>query len=440
MTQKDPPQAAPRPEIAVIGAGPAGLMAAEVLAQGGATVRIYDGMAAPGRKFLLAGRGGLNLTHSEDFGTFLTRYGAAATHLRPALEALAPQALRDWCAALGERTLVGTSGRVFPASFKASPLLRAWLRRLAAQNVTFVPRHRWMGWDTDGNIVFATPNGPVAERADAVVLALGGASRPRLGSDGSWTQILREEGIGIAALRPANCGFAAAWSEKFKSRFAGAPIKGAAYSFAAQALRGEAVVTKNGIEGGAIYALSAPLRDAVLAQGEAVLNIALRPDLSPQDIEARLSRSSEGRKPSLSTLLRKALKLSPVAIGLLYEASLQAKEPLAALSRARLAALINAVPVRISGVAPIARAISTAGGLRFEEIDENFMLRKKPGVFIAGEMLDWEAPTGGYLLQACFSTGAAAGKGALQRLGDSASLSGATDAVHSSPRLRGEDG
>ncbi len=406
-----------RPKAAVVGAGPAGLLAAEILAQGGAEVTVYDVMPSPGRKFLLAGRGGLNLTHSEDVEQFVTRYGAAAPYLRPALEKFSPQALRAWCAELGEPTFVGTSGRVFPRSFKASPLLRAWLRRLAALGVTFTPRHRWTGWDREGALLFEGPEGTVARKPDATVLALGGASWPRLGSDGFWTKTMAEAGVGLAPLRPANCGFLVDWSVNFRARFAGQPVKGACFSFADQNLRGEAVITSSGLEGGAVYALSATLREAVLKDGEALLHIALRPDLAATEIEERLRRHLAGRKPSLSNLLRKALKLSPVAIGLLYEARLGTAEPLSTLAPDRLAQLINAVPLRISGVAPVARAISTAGGILFDEIDENFMLRRRPGVFVAGEMLDWEAPTGGYLLQACFATGAAAGRGALKWLG-----------------------
>ncbi len=410
-------------KIAIVGAGPAGLMAAEVLARAGGEVTVYDSMPSPGRKFLLAGRGGLNLTHSEDSERFIARYGAAAAHLRRAIEEFPPSALQAWCAELGEATFIGSSGRVFPASFKASPLLRAWLKRLAAQGVTFMPRHRWIGWDAEAALVFETQAGRVTQRADACIFALGGATWPRLGSDGLWNATMTEAAIGVSPLLPANCGFCVDWSENFRSRFAGAPIKGASFSFAGQDLRGEATITKGGIEGGAIYALSGALRAAVLADGEAVLHIALRPDLSQSEVEDRLRRHLGGHKPSRANLLRKALKLSPVAVGLLYEAQLNASEPLSALSPDRLAPLINAVPVRICGIAPMARAISTAGGILFDEIDENFMLRRKPGMFVAGEMLDWEAPTGGYLLQACFSTGAAAARGAAKWLEHKAAAS-----------------
>ena len=410
-------------KIAVIGAGPAGLMAAEVLAHTGGAITVYDSMPSPGRKFLLAGRGGLNLTHSENIDRLIARYGAAATHLRRPIEEFPPQALRAWCAALGEPTFIGSSGRVFPASFKASPLLRAWLKRLAAQGITLMPRHRWIGWDTEGALLFETPAGRVAQRVDACIFALGGASWPRLGSDGFWKKILTEAEIGVSPLQPANCGFCVDWSESFRGRFAGVPVKGAGFSCAGQNLRGEATITKNGIEGGAIYALSRALRETFLAEAGAVLHIALRPDLTEPEIEKRLRRHLLGRKPSLSNLLRKALKLSPVAIGLLYETQPKASEPLSALTSDRLAQLINAVPLHISGIAPMARAISTAGGVLFDEIDENFMLRRKPGVFVAGEMLDWEAPTGGYLLQACCATGAAAGRGVYEWLKKKAAAS-----------------
>ncbi|TAL80135.1 MAG: TIGR03862 family flavoprotein [Beijerinckiaceae bacterium] len=404
-----------RPKIAVVGAGPAGLMAAEVLAQGGAAVTIFDQMAAPGRKFLLAGRGGLNLTHSEEFERFLTRYGDAAAFLRPAIESFSQENLRAWSAGLGEDTFIGTSGRVFPASFKASPLLRAWLKRLDALGVRLLPRHHWIGWDEAGSLRFATPDGTITETAAATVLALGGASWPRLGSDGAWTKPLAAAGIGLAPLRPANCGFGVAWTDSFRERFAGAPIKGSSFSFADKTVRGDAVVTGSGIEGGAIYALSALLREAVMRDGAAVLRISLRPDLATEDIEARLRRHAEAKqKLSLANLLRKALKLSPLAIGLLHEASLADHAPLSSLSLTQMAQLIASVPVRLVGVAPISRAISTAGGILLDEADENFMLRRMPGVFVAGEMLDWEAPTGGYLLQACFATGAAAGRAALE--------------------------
>jgi len=392
------------PHVAVIGAGPAGLMAAEVLSRGGAAVTVYDRMPSAGRKFLMAGRGGLNLTHSEDLETFCTRYGAAAPALRDAIEAFPPGAVRAWAQALGQETFVGSSGRVFPRAMKASPLLRAWLRRLDAAGVAFAFRHRWTGWDGE-HFTFEAPDGAVAVDADAIVLALGGASWPRLGSDGAWVEPLTQAGVAVAPLAPSNCGFVTGWSEHF-ARFAGQPLKRLALSFGGQVLRGEAVITATGLEGGGIYALSALLRDAIAASGEATLTIALRPDMTPEELERRLS--APRAKQSLATFLRKALKLAPAEIGLLHEVS--RPQPLAKLDPAALARLINAA------TAPLARAISSAGGVAFGELDPRFMLRRMPGVFVAGEMLDWDAPTGGYLLQACFATGAAAGQGALQWL------------------------
>jgi uncharacterized flavoprotein (TIGR03862 family) len=400
--------------VAVIGAGPAGLMAAEVLAQGGAGVTVYDAMPSVGRKFLLAGRGGLNLTHSEPLPEFLARYGNAMPRLAPVIDAFPPDALRQWSEVLGQPTFVGSSGRVFPETFKASPLLRAWLRRLDSIGVQFALRHRWTGWNDDGRLSFVTPDGPLAVDADTTVLALGGASWPRLGSDGGWVKILAAKGVAISPLRPANCGFTVAWSDIFCDRFEGQPLKGAAFSFGGHTLRGEAVITRTGIEGGAIYALSADLREAIIASGEAILRIALRPDLETRDLITRLS--APRGKQSFSNWLRKAAHLSPAGIGLLQEAAVVSGVPLPSLLPAALAALINALPIRLTGVAPIARAISTAGGISFAEIDAGFMIRRSPGVFAAGEMLDWEAPTGGYLLQASFATGAAAGRGALKWL------------------------
>jgi uncharacterized flavoprotein (TIGR03862 family) len=401
-------------DVAVIGAGPAGLMAAEVIAQSGARVTIYDAMPSAGRKFLMAGRGGLNLTHSEALPAFLARYGTATRHLAPAIDAVSPEAVRTWSEVLGQPTFVGSSGRVFPEAFKASPLLRAWLRRLDGLGVQLALRHRWTGWDGDGRLLFQTPDGQRAVDARAAVLALGGASWPRLGSDGAWVAPLAAKGIAIAPLRAANCGFTVAWSDIFKDRFEGQPLKGIALSFGAHVVRGEAMITRGGLEGGGIYALSAELREAVIATGEATLLVALRPDLDTAELVAKLA--SPRGKQSLSTFLRKAIHLSPVAIGLLQEAAIASGASLASLSSASLAGLINSVPITLNGVAPIARVISTAGGIAFDELDADFMLRRLPGVFAAGEMLDWEAPTGGYLLQASFATGAAAGRGVLKYL------------------------
>jgi uncharacterized flavoprotein (TIGR03862 family) len=398
--------------VAVVGAGPAGLMAAEVAAAGGAAVTVYDRMPSPARKFLLAGRGGLNLTHTEAIETFRKRYGAAEPHLCRALEELSPAALRSWCEALGQETFVGTSGRVFPRAMKASPLLRAWLKRLRGAGVEFRQRHLWIGWDGEGRLAFTTDDGHVMIEADATVLALGGASWPRLGSDGGWAGILRGAGIEVEPLQPANCGFLTPWSQIFASKFEGAPLKRVSLSIGDAAATGDAVVTRTGLEGGAIYALSAPLRRAIAETGEAALRIDLRPDLALAALEARLAR--EQGKQSLSTFLRKSVRLSPVAIALLHEASIASGAPLSRMAPGELAHLIKAVPVRLTATAPIYRSISTAGGIAWRELDDDLMLRKRPGTFAAGEMLDWEAPTGGYLLQATIATGALAGRGALR--------------------------
>ena len=405
----DIPAARPPAGVAVIGGGPAGLMAAEVLAQGGQAVTVYERMPSPGRKLLLAGRGGLNLTHGEALPGFLGRYGAARPRLEAAIDRFPPAALAAWSEALGQPVFTGSSGRVFPRVLKSSPLLRAWLARLAGQGVELRTRHRWEGWDASGVVRFATPDGSVAARPAAVVLALGGASWPRLGSDGTWAPLLP----GVVPLRPANCGFLVHWSDIFRRRFEGSPLKRIAIDFAGQRVRGEAVVTATGIEGGAVYALAASLREAIAASGPATLHLDLRPDLAPVALAARLDGPRGGQ--SLANHLRRA-GLAPVAIGLVQEA-------LHGGSQAPLSRLVKALPLRLEAPAPIARAISSAGGVGWDAVDERFMLRVRPGVFLAGEMLDWEAPTGGYLLQACFSTGAAAGQGVLDWLGSLPKLS-----------------
>jgi uncharacterized flavoprotein (TIGR03862 family) len=386
-------------------------MAAETLARGGASVTIYERMPSPARKLLLAGRGGLNLTHTEALESFLSRYGSAATRLRAAIEALPPEALRAWCEELGVPTFAGTSGRVFPKSMKTSPLLRAWLRRLASLGVEIKPSHRWLGWEENGALRFATPEGEITADADVTVLALGGASWPHLGSDGTWVETLSAKDIAIAPLAPSNAGFLVAWSDIFKDKFQGQPLKRIALNFGSHSARGEAIITKTGIEGGAFYALSTPLREVIAETGEAVVRIDLRPDMPHVALEQRLAKPRG--KQSLATFLRKAVQLSPADIGLLQEAAHAAKTPLAGLTPEGIAALIKSLPLRLTGMAPIARAISSAGGVTFDAVDDHFMLTARPGVFVAGEMLDWEAPTGGYLLQACFATGAAAARGAL---------------------------
>lgn len=394
------------PDIAIIGAGPAGLIAAERLAGAGHRVTIYERMASPARKFLLAGRGGLNLTHSEPFGAFLGRYREAAVWLEPALRAFPPQALRDWADDLGAETFIGSSGRVFPRAMKASPLLRAWLRRLESLGARLVPSTLWMGWDADEGLILRYADGSIESiRPDATLLALGGASWPRLGSDGGWVPLLTQRGVAISPLRPANAGFTVAWSQPMRERFAGEPLKRITLRFAGEEAAGEAMIDAEGIEGGVIYALSAPIREAIMRDGAATILIDLRPGVAIGDLATRLAKRRKGE--TLSNHLRKAAGLPPVAIALLREA---AGTALPADPQA-LAALIKAAPLRLDAPMPIARAISTAGGIAREEIDAGFMLKRLPGVFVAGEMLDWEAPTGGYLLQASFATGVAAAAG-----------------------------
>lgn len=400
-------------------------MAAEILGRAGVRVTVYDRMPSLGRKFLMAGRGGLNLTHSEDFSRFVTRYGEAAPRLKPFLDAFGPEDLRAWCEGLGQESFVGSSGRVFPRALKASPLLRAWLRRLEELHVRFALRHHWQGWDRENRLVFTdSSGGAVTDRPDATILALGGASWPRLGSDGGWTALLEGRGITVSPLRPANMGFTVPWSELIRSRFEGEPLKRIALSFGGKTVRGEAVITAEGIEGGVVYALSAPLREAMAREGRATLHLDLRPDLSLDILTARLSAPRKGQ--SASTFLRKAAGLTPLGIALLRE-----KSPALPMEPIALAGLIKAAPLTLTGAKSLERAISTAGGIPFAELDEGLMLRRLPGVFAAGEMLDWEAPTGGYLLQATFATGVAAAKAVARRLGltDAALTFGAASAT-----------
>ncbi|QIB32448.1 TIGR03862 family flavoprotein [Ancylobacter pratisalsi] len=399
--------------MAVVGAGPAGLVAAETLAGAGCRVTVYDRMASPARKFLIAGRGGLNLTHSEKREAFLARYGQSAAWLAPMLDAFPPARLRAWAEGLGQPTFVGSSGRVFPRAFKASPLLRAWLARLDGLGVELKLRHAWLGWDAGGELRFSGVAGEDDEEAsvaDATVLAVGGGSWARLGSDGAWTTILADAGVDIAPLRPANSGALVDWSDTFRTRFAGAPLKRIALTSGSARVRGEAVIAASGLEGGAVYALSSLLRDAVARDGRARLLVDLRPDLSVDALAARLSGGRKGE--STANRLRKAAGLSPAAAGLLREGGhALPSEP------AALAERIKAVPLEVGGMAGIERAISSAGGVARSALDDHLMLRARPGIFIAGEMLDWEAPTGGYLLQGCFATGYAAACGVLAHLG-----------------------
>jgi uncharacterized flavoprotein (TIGR03862 family) len=389
-----------RPWVAIIGSGPSGLAAAEMLAAD-AEVHVFDAMPSPGRKLLLAGKSGLNLTHAEDLEKFLERFGTARARLEPALREFPPAAIRQWAADLGTDTFVGSSGRVFPTAMKASPLLRAWLARLRAGGVSLHMRHRWQGWNAEGVLVFDTPDGLRKYSADATLLALGGGSWPRLGTDGGWSAILAEQGVRVSTLRPANCGFDVPWSAHLRERFAGAPVKAASLSFGAQTVRGEFVVSAKGIEGSAVYALSASLRDAIEAQGAATLLIDLLPDRSLEQLRAALSRPRG--KASLASHLRKAAGIDGVKAALLRE--------IADAQTLADPAQLKALPLTLSAPRPLAEAISTAGGVAFDEIDAQFMLRRLPGVFVAGEMLDWEAPTGGYLLSACLATGRAAGRG-----------------------------
>ena len=389
--------------IAVIGGGPAGLIAAETLSAAGAKVTVYDRMPTLGRKLLMAGRGGLNLTHSEDLGSFTQRYGAAAEWLAPMIQAFAPADLRAWAEGLGQETFVGSSGRVFPKALKASPLLRAWLARLEGLGVEIRTRSCWTGW-TDGALSFDTPEGETLERPEAVVLALGGASWAKLGSDAAWVPGLEEAGVAVAPFRPSNVGFDVAWSPLLRERFAGRPVKGVALTHAGRTVRGEAMIAAYGIEGGAVYALSADLRDAIEREGKAELTLDLRPDISRPALTQKLLKPRG--KDSLSNWLRKTAHLDPIAIVLLHEGGPLPTEP------GPLAARIKGVSLALTGVQGLSRAISSAGGVVLNAVDEHLMLKARPGVFVAGEMLDWEAPTGGYLLQASFASGVVAAKGA----------------------------
>jgi uncharacterized flavoprotein (TIGR03862 family) len=409
--------------VAVIGGGPAGLMAADALSQSGVQVDLYDAMPSVGRKFLLAGKGGLNLTHSEPTDAFASRFAARRSQVQPLLDVFGAQAVRDWAMALGVETYVGTSGRVFPTDMKAAPLLRAWLHRLRAAGVRFHMRHRWTGWDADNNLQFDTPSGVQQASPDAVILALGGASWKRLGSDGAWVALLEERGVTIAPLKPANCGFDVAlagdghagtsgWSDYFASRYAGQPFKSVAINFTDAhghnfQRKGEFVATATGVEGSLIYAASALLRDEIEASGSAVFHLDLLPDRSAEVVlkEVRYPRGSR----SLSSHLKSRLGIEGIKSAILHE--VLGKDAMA--DAAVLAGSIKALPLRLAAARPVDEAISTAGGVPFEAMNANCMLVALPGVFCAGEMLDWEAPTGGYLLTASLASGHAAAVGVL---------------------------
>ncbi len=398
--------------VAIIGGGPAGLMAAEVLGQAGVNVDLYDAMPSVGRKFLLAGVGGMNITHAEDYAAFVSRYGERAGDLRPLLDAFSPDSLREWIHGLGIDTFVGSSGRVFPSDMKAAPLLRAWLKRLRESGVQLHTRQRWLGWDEHGALRIAGPQGETQVEADATLLALGGGSWARLGSDGAWVPLLQNRGIAIAPLQPANCGFeVAGWSEHLREKFAGAPLKTVSLALPGEAPRkGEFVLTATGIEGSLVYALSAPIRNTINRDGAATVLLDLLPDRTLTQIASALARPRGSQ--SMAKHLHRQLKLDGVKAALLREltdaTTFQAPQA--------LAAAIKALPIRLVRPRPLDEAISSAGGVPFEELDEGLMLRRLPGVFCAGEMLDWEAPTGGYLLTACFASGRAAAEGMLRWL------------------------
>ena len=392
----------------IIGAGPAGLMAAEVLSSAGVAVDVYDAMPSAGRKFLMAGKSGLNLTHAEPVEKFVTRYGARRDWVAPWLHTFDADTLRAWAHGLGVETFVGSSGRVFPKDMKAAPLLRAWLHRLRAAGVRFHMRHRWCGW-AGGDLVFATPAGvaKVSPGETALVLALGGGSWAKLGSDGTWVPLLRARGVAIAALRPANCGFDVAWSEHFRDKFAGQPVKSVVASFGATQRQGEFVVTTHGVEGSLIYAFSAALRDAIETEGGATLHLDLAPGKSAERLMREIAHPRGAR--SMGSHLQSRAGIDGVKAGLLREFASTAdyEDP------ARLAAGVKALPLKMVSPRPLDEAISSAGGVRAEALDVQLMLKSLPGVFCAGEMLDWEAPTGGYLLTGCFASGRVAGQGAL---------------------------
>ncbi|WP_397451266.1 TIGR03862 family flavoprotein [Pseudomonas sp. NA-150] len=397
----------PPPQVAVIGGGPAGLMAAEVLSQAGIKVDLYDAMPSVGRKFLLAGVGGMNITHSEPYPAFLSRYAERAPFIAPLLREFGADALRNWIHELGIETFVGSSGRVFPADMKAAPLLRAWLKRLRDAGVVIHTRHRWLGWNNEGELRVAHADSEQAIKPDAVLLALGGGSWARLGSDGAWLPWLEQRGVTMTALQPSNCGFeTTAWSELLRSKFAGSPLKNVAIGLRGQTPRlGECVLTETGIEGSLVYALSAPIREQINQHGCATVEIDLLPGKDIGKVQAALAKPRGSR--SMSKHLHSQLGIDGVKAALLRElAPAEAFADPLSLGKA-----LKGLPLTLIKTRPIDEAISTAGGVPFEALDEGLMLKQLPGVFCAGEMLDWEAPTGGYLLTACFASGRAAALG-----------------------------
>ena len=422
---------ATNPVVAIIGGGPAGLMAAEVLAKRGVSVAVYDAMPSVGRKFLMAGKGGLNITHAEVFSDFVSRYSSSVAqstsadvsdnHHPPTIENLlhdfSPNNLREWIKGLGLDTFVGSSGRVFPTDMKAAPLLRAWLHRLRELGVTFHMRHRWLGWDQQQALRFLTPEGEISIKSDVLILALGGASWPQLGSDGAWTKFLQQRDLKIAPLRPANCGFEIEWSTYFKTHYAGEPLKSVAVIVGALYKQGECVISEHGIEGGLIYAVSALLRETIDTQGFSILQLDLLPDWSLERVQKEVAHARGSR--SMTSHLQSRLGLKGVKLNLLREV-LGAEQM---HNSDLLASSIKALPLTLKATRPISEAISTAGGIMFKELNAYLMIKKSPGIFCAGEMLDWEAPTGGYLLSACFASGHAAGLGAYEWLKSASQLS-----------------